>query len=258
MGRCLSIILAHYGCRVGVVDIDKIGADKTAALITDKGYDAFSHELNVTSYEAVNDVINKTISRWGRLDYYINNAGIGISAEMQDISIDQWRKVIDVNLIGVINGTSIAYGLMLKQGFGHIVNIASMAGFAPFPVNIPYTASKFGVVGLTKSLQAEAAIHGIKVSLVCPGVIKTNFYRDIIVINVDREEYTGKLPSYLLTPEQAARKVVKGIATGKKFIVFPFHARLLYQLYRFAPNLFMFLMKIIVLQFRKLKNINIL
>ena len=144
---------------------------------------------------------------------------------------------------------------MLRQGHGHIINVASMAGLAPFPVNIPYTASKYGVVGLTSAMQAEAVFHGIDVSLVCPGVVGTNFYTDLEVINADREKYTGGLPSNILDPDRAAMKILKGIAAKKKMILFPAHAYIVYYAYRFVPWLFIPLMKLLVKKFKELKTL---
>jgi NAD(P)-dependent dehydrogenase (short-subunit alcohol dehydrogenase family) len=254
MGRSLCLHLGLMGCRVFVADINAGGAAETASLIEQDCGEALAMELDVTDADAVDAAIHRVLSRWNRLDYYFNNAGIGVSAEMQDISTDLWKKVVDINLMGVIHGTRMAYSVMLEQGYGHIVNVASMAGLAPFPINIPYTASKFGVVGLTRAMQAEAAGRGIAVSLVCPGIVKTNFYRDIEVVNINRAEYTGRLPSRLMTPDRAAMAMLRGVAARKKLILFPFHARLVYYAYRFIPELFIQAMRFIAHEFRKLKK----
>jgi len=254
MGRSLCIRLGNNGCRVAVADINASGAVETASIITENGGTALAMGLDVSDYCAMERALRQVIEEWSGIDYYINNAGIGISAEMQDISIEQWRKTIDVNLMGVINGTALAYGQMVRQGHGHIVNVASMAGLAPFPVNIPYTASKYGVVGLTSALQSEAVFHGINISLVCPGVVGTNFYTDLEVVNVDREKYTGGLPSNILDPDKAAYKIMKGIAARKKLILFPMHAVFVYHAYRLAPALFNPLMWFLVKKFRDLKK----
>ena len=92
-------------------------------------------------------------------------------------SIEDWNQIIDVNLRGVINGIQAAYKIMMEQGFGHIVNTASMAGLMPGPGNVAYTTTKHAVVGLSKSLRAEAAHRGVRVSVLCPGVIRTPILR---------------------------------------------------------------------------------
>jgi NAD(P)-dependent dehydrogenase (short-subunit alcohol dehydrogenase family) len=117
----------------------------------------------------VQALVSDLVARYGVLDYIFNNAGISVCADARDLEIAHWRKVIDVNLMGVVYGTHAAYQQMVKQGHGHIVNIASLAGLVPFPTNAPYAASKHAVVGLSLSMRTEGEALGVKVSAVCPG-----------------------------------------------------------------------------------------
>ena len=95
-----------------------------------------------------------------------NNAGIAVAGDSRDLNLDHWRKVTDVNYWGVVYGSKFAFDAMAKQGHGHIVNIASLAGLIPFPTNLPYSATKHAVVGMSMSLRAEGADLGVNVSVV--------------------------------------------------------------------------------------------
>ena len=152
----------------------------------------------------------------GGLDYYFNNAGIGISADALDLTIGQWRRVFDVNLFGVLYGTMAAYAVMARQGRGHIVNVSSMAGFAPFSINAPYTAAKYGVVGLTDALRHEAADTGRAHDTGLPGHRADGFYDAIEIIGADRRHTWPCMPRRLITPERAAEIILDGVAKNKK------------------------------------------
>ncbi len=103
----------------------------------------------------------------GQLDCMFNNAGISITGEVRDMTSDHWHRVIDINSLGSHYGATYAYSLMIKQGFGHIVNVACLAGLIGYPIEIAYTTTKYALVGLLTSLRIEAADLGVKVSVVC-------------------------------------------------------------------------------------------
>lgn len=147
-----------------------------------------------------------------------NNAGIAVGGDVRDIDIDAWRKVLDVNLNGVVHGVASAYPIMVKQGFGHIINTASIEGPVAFPGTASYVASKHAVVGLSNSLRLEGEDLGVKVSVVCPGHIKTAIFNDSEMVNIDRKkvlEYVAKIPG--ITPAQCANVILKGPETFFQF-----------------------------------------
>ena len=127
-----------------------------------------------------------------------NNAGIGVAGEVRNLSLGHWRKAIDINLWGVIHGTTAAYAAMLRQGSGHIVNTASAAGLIGEPGLAPYSVTKSAVVALSTALRAEADAFGVRVSVVCPGFMDTAIYENAIGVKVDKDEFLAKLPVRLL------------------------------------------------------------
>jgi len=235
IGRALCMSLAARGATVIIVDIKAAEAGRTALEITRTGGNARAAVLDVSDESAVYEIVEKTSADFGRLDYIFNNAGICISGDARDISIAQWKRIIDVNLFGVLYGTLAAYAVMARQGCGHIVNISSMAGFSPFAVNTPYTTAKHAVVGFTESMRAEARDLKVKVSLVCPGIVQTGFYESMDVVNASKEAYKSRLPSRIITAEAAANIILRRVAKNKGLILFPFHARIIWWIKKIAP-----------------------
>ncbi|MDG7001203.1 MAG: SDR family oxidoreductase, partial [Nitrososphaerota archaeon] len=157
LGMALCRELASKGSIVVVADINNENAHRVASSITQSGGRASAAQVDVSKEEQLKQLVNDTVSTHGRLDYMFNNAGVAILGEAYDLTTEQWLRVLDVNLMGTIYGTLGAYQVMLKQGSGHIVNVASAAGLLPQPSNSPYSTSKHAIVGLSKSLRLEAA-----------------------------------------------------------------------------------------------------
>jgi len=138
--------------------------------------------------------------------------------------------------MGVIHGTTLAFGLMKTQGYGHIINISSIAGLLPIPGQALYNTTKYAVVGLTQSLQLELRPYGIRLSVVCPGAIATSiFYKPII--GKAAEPDPKRIPTEAIGPELAAKEILSSVAKAKEIIVLPFRDRMAYWIYKAAPHL---------------------
>lgn len=180
IGRAVATSLVARGDTVTVVDLNAGGAEEVADRLNALGQGkAFAAALDVTDAEAVGELYRAVKADHGRLDLVFNNAGIAVGGLAENLTLDHWNKTIDINLKGVVHGVHAAYPIMLEQGYGHIVNTASLAGLVPMPMGIPYTATKHAVVGLSLGLRAEAATRGVKVSVVCPGFVDTPLLRTV-------------------------------------------------------------------------------
>jgi len=223
IGEALCLELARRGARVVVADINADNARRVAAAI---GSQATASTVNVAIEPDVTRLVEDTAAAHGRLDYMFNNAGFAIGGDARDLTLDHWRRVLDVDLYGVLYGMRAAYPIMARQGFGHIVNTSSAAAFFPAPGNAPYCTAKHALVGLSLSLRLEGVDLGVKVSCVCPGFVRTNVYQNAEAVNLTlptgmtREQVHGA-PAKMMEPARAAQVILDGVARNRALIVFP-------------------------------------
>lgn len=174
IGRATAVLLARLGCAVHASDLNGESAAAVAAEIESAGGRAVSHMLDVADAEAVEALAGRVFAAEGAVDVLHNNAGIGHGGAVEDTTAEDWRKVIEINVLGVGYGVQAFVPRMLQQGRpGHIVNTASLAGLTAVANMVPYCASKHAVVGLSESLNAELSPRGITVTALCPGIIDT-------------------------------------------------------------------------------------
>ncbi|MEX2482167.1 MAG: SDR family oxidoreductase [Gammaproteobacteria bacterium] len=253
IGLALAQALAARGDTVVLSDVDADAATSAAARL---GQRVSAAHLDVTDAAAVQALVDETVSRHGRLDLMFNNAGVAVSGEVRDLNLEHWRRVIDVNLLGVVYGTDAVYKLMVRQGHGHIINIASLAGLIPFPTNAPYGATKHAVVGLSYALRLEGEKLGVKVSVVCPGFIESNIYTASEAVNVSRDALAAGIPFRKVPADVAARRILAGVARNQALIVFPAYARVLWCLQRLNHRLTAWLSRRMLADFRGLRQNN--
>ena len=230
-----------------LVDLQIELAEEVVSEIKASGGKAEAVKMDVTDFSAMDHFVQETVTRTGRLDYIFNNAGIAISGQVNRLGIEDWNQIVDVNLRGVINGIQAAYQIMMKQGFGHIINTASMAGLMVGPGNVSYTTTKYAVVGLSTSLRAEAAHMGVRVSVVCPGVIRTPILEGggrygKMLIDIPPEQ-ARQLWEKLkpMSPNVFAEKVLNSVAENKAIIIVPSWWKLFWYINRLFPSFGMFL-----------------
>lgn len=244
IGRALGASLIAAGARVYLADVDGDLLRETVAGLAEAAEQGSpgrleSVELDVTDAERFHAVIDEIVSRHGGIDFLFNNAGVGATGEAQDLPSGAWDRLIDVNLRGTVNGVRAAYPHMLKRGSGHIANIACAAGLVPFPMTVPYSATKHGVVGLSGALRAEAADKGVRVSVICPGVVDTDMFDSIEYFGVDKEALLSPASRAMMSPEACARRILRGLRKNRAVITVGLSSRLVWWLYRLAPGAFL-------------------
>jgi NAD(P)-dependent dehydrogenase (short-subunit alcohol dehydrogenase family) len=231
IGRALGSLLAERGCTVCLADRQLDMVVEAAAEIRSGGGNATAAHIDVSNYSCVERVVREMQKRTGRLDYMFNN--------------EDWKQIVDVNLLGVINGVQAAYQVMLQQGFGHIVNTASMAGLLPAPGAVAYATTKHAVVGLSRSLRAEAAARDIRVSALCPGAIRTpilqgggKYGKSYANLSAEQERRMwDKLRP--MSPDTFVARALDAVARNKAIIVIPSWWRLIWYADRLFPSLAM-------------------
>ena len=181
IGKATAIHFAKHGATVVVSDREMATATEVMTHILTSGGKALAIAADVSNFEAVENLVAQTVKEYGRLDVIVNNAGIGPNLlRTHESSLHDWDKVIAVNQTGVFYCMKVALVQFLKQGGGNIVNIASLAGLKASPNNISYSASKFAVVGMTKSAAMEYVTKNIRVNAVCPGYTQSALLDQLI------------------------------------------------------------------------------
>ncbi len=174
IGRAVALTWAREGAKVVVSDINEKAGEETAVLVRAQGCKALFVVADASKPADCQNLVERTVARFGRLDVACNNAGIaGVAAPTADYPLDGWAQVIDLNLSGVFYGMKYQIGAMLKNGGGCIINMASVLGAVAFATAPAYTAAKHGVVGLTRAAALEYSAQGIRINAVGPAFITT-------------------------------------------------------------------------------------
>ena len=223
-------------------DVDAESAERVAAEISSAGGSATAHALDVSDPDAVEALAETIFASDGHVDILHNNAGIGFGGNLEDTTVEDWQRVINVNLLGVAYGIQAFVPRMLAQGRpASVINTASLAGITPAPNLAPYAAAKWGVVGLTETANVELAGRGIHFSAICPGVINTNIVATS-TMRGDTATKQGKMTEFFdkrgVSPDEVAQAVLRAI--DKRLLIVPVPRRQVsvpYLLHRLSPRL---------------------
>jgi NAD(P)-dependent dehydrogenase (short-subunit alcohol dehydrogenase family) len=236
IGAALCRALVSAGAEVVCTDIDGDAAERTAAGL---GAGARAARLDVTDAAAVQAAADQVVNRAGRLDLMFNNAGIVWGGDSELLTLDQWNAIIDVNIRGVVHGVAAAYPLMVRQGHGHIINTASMAGLTAAGQITSYVMTKHAVVGLSLALRSEAAARGVGVLVDCPSAVETPILDKGAVGGFVGRDYflQGQGVKTAYDPDRLARDTLRAIERNKALLVKPRVAHAQWLFARLAPTL---------------------
>jgi NAD(P)-dependent dehydrogenase (short-subunit alcohol dehydrogenase family) len=174
IGRATALLFAGLGARLVLCDRNPEGLQETARILREKGVEVLTESVDVSDWAAMQALAGRVHAKVGVLDILVNNAGVATSGDFLSTPVEDWNWVFGINVMGVVHGCKVFGQRMAQNGGGHIVNIASAAGYYAAPEMSAYSASKHAVMGLSESLRLEMAEYGIGVSAICPGVINTN------------------------------------------------------------------------------------
>ncbi|GGZ16862.1 short chain dehydrogenase [Streptomyces inusitatus] len=245
IGRATALAFAAAGARIVAVDRDEDGAADTAERCRRAGAPgAWAETADVAEAEAMEKLAEKVASAHGVVDILVNNAGIGMAGPFLETRPEDWKRVLDVNLWGVIHGCRLFGGQMAERGRGgHIVNISSAAAYQPTKSLPAYSASKAAVLMLSACLRAELAGRGIGVTAICPGIVTTNITATTRFVGVDAaEERRLRMRSTRLyqrrnyPPEKVAEAILRAVARNRAVVPVTPEARGSLFLSRFAPR----------------------
>jgi len=221
IGRSAALAFAREGARVHLVDVDCARVEEASSEARGASPGCTSHVVDVRDAAAVEDLAGRVMQAEGRVDVLVNNAGVCLGGPVETTSLDDWRWITDVNYWGVVHGIRSFVPLMIAQASGHIVNTASMAGLVGLPFVAAYCATKFAVVGLSEALSVELAVHGIHVTVVCPGFVRTS-----VVANARMKlpgDWNAKVERaferWATDPDRIARRIVGAVRRERSFVV---------------------------------------
>jgi NAD(P)-dependent dehydrogenase (short-subunit alcohol dehydrogenase family) len=242
IGRATAQRLAREGAVLHIADITEGPVEAAAADIRASGGRATAYTVDVTDADAVQAFADRVYDADGRVDILHNNAGIGAAGPVEEMGVEVWRRVVDVNLMGIAHGLCAFAPRMLKQtGGAHVINTASMAGLVPTPGLSIYAMTKHGVVGLSESLNAEWKSQGVRVTAICPGVINTPITRNAELhgkATAQRERVVQFYERFGATADDVADAVFASLSSRVIVRTVPrSHAALHWGLRRISPRL---------------------
>ena len=245
IGRATALAFAERGAEVVLLDRDLESAERTVELARLLGATAHAYQVDVSDGAAMDALAAKVAAEHGVPDVLVNNAGVGHSGSFLETTEAEWKRVLDVNLWGVIHGCRAFGTLMAARGEGgHIVNLASAAAYLPSRMLAAYATSKAGVSMLSDCLRAELAGQGIKVSAIYPGIVNTNITRNTTFSGLDDTEQTaqrrrvsGLYARRNFPPEKVAAAIVRAVADDRPFVPVTVEAKAARLLGRLSPGL---------------------
>ena len=194
LGRAIALGLAHFGADLAAADLDLEGAERTAAAAREMGRVAAAIQADVTDWSAVQRMVDEAVGALGRLDISFNVPGINVRKPVLELTPDEFRRIVEVNLFGVFHCAKAVGAVMVRQGGGRMVNVASIYGHVGLEGQAGYAASKHAVVGLTRVLALEWAPHNVRVNALAPGYVHTNLTVPLVADRPRYERLTRQTP----------------------------------------------------------------
>ena len=181
IGAACALRFAKEGANVALPDFDDASNEKSAQDCRAQGVETLAIHCDVSKKESVQAAVDQVMAKWGRVDVVVASAGVYSGSMLPDVPLAQWQRTIDINLTGVFLTDQAVAPIMMRQKSGSIINISSMAGKTSWPSSAEYSASKSGVIGLTRSVAVELAPYGITCNAICPGNTLTDMVRGVAV-----------------------------------------------------------------------------
>ena len=237
VGEATSIAFAREGCDLVLATRKNAeGLQATAEKIRAMGRKALTVMADVSKRDDVEKLCQAAIKEFGRVDILMNNAGVGITCELKDMSLEDWEWIMGVNFWGTVYTLHFLLPHMIERKSGHIVNVSSGAGLFGLPANGAYTASKYGLVGLSEVLRTELERFNIGVTAVCPAVVRTPIF-DATKVKGFKKDVTTPPAIFRMTPERAADQIVRAVKRNQALLVITALAKFCYNIKRVSPVL---------------------
>jgi NADP-dependent 3-hydroxy acid dehydrogenase YdfG len=227
IGEAIARSLIQRGASVALFDLDERLMQKFPETKT-----ARTFVCDVTNQSIVKKYVDSAREYFGKLDFLFNCAGVGGTLPLQLATEKHWRRIVDLNLLGYAHMIECVLPDMLERGGGHILNVSSISGLIPYAGQALYATTKFGVTGMSLAMRSELKPSGVRVSLFCPGLIKTRIFYKPILGQEAPEEYV-RIPAGCMDAEAAVKSLFKGLDSGKPIIFERKRTHFRYLVYRY-------------------------
>ncbi|MFT5888597.1 MAG: NADP-dependent 3-hydroxy acid dehydrogenase YdfG [Zhongshania sp.] len=243
LGRAMAIRFAEQGWKVAIADINATAMQECFDTVIGHSKDSFIQHCDVRQEADFEKLLTKCNERWGGVDVLVNNAGIASINSIHKESIDSWQRIVDINTLGAVRGCKVFVPALKKQGGGHIVNIASVAGISCTPHMSSYNTTKAAVIALSETLRWELKSANIGVTVVCPSMFKTGLADSS---GVENGKIKGNLEKMMAASKLSADDIAESIYTAVQkntFMLLPHKSsRWLWWLKRLSPDLYQYYM----------------
>lgn len=212
LGRAIALRYAREGARVCIGDIHDVRGHEAEAQLRACGADAFYLRCDVTQEESLQSALRELQTRWSGVDIVVNNAGVASAGRIETTPIEDWQWIININLLGVVRGCKVFTPQFKKQGHGHFVNVASMAGLMLLPAMDAYNVTKAGVIALSETLRYELEPLGVAVTVVCPSFFSTNLTESLRTSEPGMKAHMERLLAHsAVTADDIAEQVFEAV-----------------------------------------------
>jgi NAD(P)-dependent dehydrogenase (short-subunit alcohol dehydrogenase family) len=237
LGRAIAERFARAGSRVAIGDVNDARGEEALSALRRLAPDALYLRCDVRKEEDLVAAARALDSAWGGVDVVVNNAGVAAAGPIEQVPIEDWQWILDINLLGAVRGCRVFTPGFKRQGHGHFVNVASMAGLLDVPLMSSYNASKAALVSLSETLQNELAPFGIGVTLVCPSFFQTNLGESLRTASPELRTTMAKLLSRSkLTAEDIADATFDAVSTGRFYLLPHTEGRVAFLVKRALPR----------------------
>jgi NAD(P)-dependent dehydrogenase (short-subunit alcohol dehydrogenase family) len=241
IGRETALLCARRGANLAICDIDEAGLAATEAEARSLGCEVLARSIDVADRAQMRALADAVHEHAAAVDVLVNNAGVGLGASFLETPLEDWDWIMQINVMGVVNGCRMFVPAMVDRGRGgHVVNLSSAAGYFPNPSLAAYSATKFAVLGLSEALRVELRPSGIGVTAVCPGLINTPITRSSRLrgsVETQRERIVRLYERRNYGPERVARRILDAVQRDLAVMPVTAEAWGMWWLARFAPSL---------------------
>jgi len=240
LGRAVAGRLGSRHWRVGVADIDPARVQETVSMVQAAGGQALAISCDVTRPEDLEAAAAEMQTAWGGVDVVMNNAGVAVYGDMETISLERWRWIVDINLMGVIHGCRAFIPVLASQGGGHIVNVGSYLAFLSAPGSACYNLTKAGILSLSETLRIELAEKNIGVSVLLPSFFQTHLMDQLYCDDPEKKAMVRTLFARSTWPaDRVAERLIAAVEKNRFYVLPQWDAKLLWRVKRWLPDFYL-------------------